>query len=120
MPPHSGSLIRCTECGEHRLAGSTTRCRNCGTDTGEPVDASGPVTLHSFTEIHRTFPGFETPYVVGWVDHPAGVRMLVRINDAAAATLTLGAQLEMVDDGMSDDGIAYSCRPAAMANGAVG
>jgi uncharacterized OB-fold protein len=110
MPP-SGSLTRCTECGEHRLAGSTTRCRNCGAGTGEAVDASGPVTLHSFTEIHRTFPGFETPYVVGWVDHPAGVRMLVRINDADAATMAIGTQLDMVDDGAADDGIAYSCRP---------
>jgi uncharacterized OB-fold protein len=77
------------------------------------------VTLHSFTEIHRTFPGFEVPYVVGWVDHPAGVRMLVRINDADAATMTIGASLDMVDDGAVADGIAYSCRPA-MANGAVG
>jgi uncharacterized protein len=110
-----GSLIRCVSCGTHRLAGSTARCRTCHDVGGEPADASGPVTLYSFTEVHRSFPGIATPVILGWVDHPTGVRLLCRIDGADAATLVPGTALELVDQ--LDDAVApadripYWCRP---------
>jgi uncharacterized OB-fold protein len=124
-PTGSGSLIRCGSCAATRLAGSTLRCRGCGDVSGEAIDATGPVVLHSFTQIHRSFPGFDTPFVLGWVDHPAGIRLLTGIPAISATSLEIGMPLELVDQGagaeVDDLRIAYWCRLAnSAASGAVG
>lgn len=80
------------------------------------MDASGTVTLYSFTEIHRSFPGVATPVVLGWVDHAAGIRLLCRIDGVDATTLVPGTELELIDQideiaNPANPGLPYWCRP---------
>ncbi len=57
---------------------------------GQGATALSPVgTLYSFSEIHIAPKGFATPYVVGYVDLPEGVRLFGQI-EGRAAELRLG------------------------------
>jgi hypothetical protein len=53
--------------------------------------------------------------VLGWVDHPSGVRLLCRIDSADATALAPGIRLELIDQvgydaRAGDHGVAYWCR----------
>ncbi len=49
-------------------------------------------TLYTFSEVHIAPKGFATPYAVGYVDLPEGVRLFGQI-EATAAQLQVGQQV---------------------------
>ncbi|MFC5973525.1 Zn-ribbon domain-containing OB-fold protein [Halomarina salina] len=85
------AVQRCSACSEAFLPPSPV-CPVCHADDvgWERTDATG--TLHAFTELTRTPPGFDAPAVVGTVDLDVGVRLLVRVS-AAYDDLTIGERL---------------------------
>ena len=111
-------LVRCADCGTALLGGETTRCPRCLGTVLRPFPLSGDVTLHSFTELHRSFPLFATPFILGWVDHPSGVRLLARIAGASLEQLSIGMTLEVADDTAPNEEahghVGFVCGPPAM------
>jgi uncharacterized OB-fold protein len=83
---------KCAQCGAvafppHGL------CPGCGAEHGQDkVELSGVGTLYTFSEIHVAPKGFATPYAVGYVDLPEGVRLFGQI-EARAADLKVGQKV---------------------------
>jgi len=68
-------------------------CPTCGVESGQNAVPLSPVgTLYTFSEIHVAPKGFATPYAVGYVDLPEGVRLFGQI-EGRAADLRLGQQV---------------------------
>ena len=68
-------------------------CPACGAESGQDAVQLSPVgTLYTFSEIHIAPIGFATPYAVGYVDLPEGVRLFGQI-ESRAADLRLGQQV---------------------------
>jgi uncharacterized OB-fold protein len=83
---------RCPSCGTVAFPPHPL-CPNCGADSGQDQVTLSPVgTLYSFSEIHIAPKGFATPYAVGYVDLPEGVRVFGQIA-ARAADLAIGQQV---------------------------
>lgn len=91
--------------GTPRLAG--TRCRNCGThyfprrqicakclsaDT-DTVPLSDAGVLYTYTVVYQSTPEFRTPYILGYVDLPEGVRVLAPIVDLEPGDVRIGMPL---------------------------
>jgi benzoylsuccinyl-CoA thiolase BbsA subunit len=75
---------RCPECGKHTFPRRTV-CDACGTSAGqEPVRLSNRGTLYTYSEVQVAPKVFTTPYVIGYVDLPEGVRVLGQVEHAAA------------------------------------
>jgi uncharacterized OB-fold protein len=81
---------RCERCGGLTFP-PRRQCAACG-GAEDPVLLSGAGTLYSFSEIHVAPKGFATPYVVGYVDLPEGLRLFGQI-EGRAAELALGQEL---------------------------
>jgi uncharacterized OB-fold protein len=68
-------------------------CPSCGAEGGQATVELSPVgTLYTFSEIHIAPKGFATPYAVGYVDLPEGVRLFGQI-EAAASQLKVGQEV---------------------------
>jgi uncharacterized protein len=68
------ALQECTGCGRF-VHFPEPACPYCGGTDLPYSSVSGRGTVHTFSVIHRTFlPGFETPYVVAWVELAEGAR----------------------------------------------
>jgi uncharacterized protein len=83
---------KCGRCGTvafppHKL------CPACGAESGQAQVELSPVgKLYTFSEVHVAPKGFPTPYAVGYVDLPEGVRLFGQI-DAKAAELEVGEEV---------------------------
>ena len=75
---------------------SATRIPICGgADVTTPVDGA----VYSFTVLHRSFPGFDTPFTIGWIDLHDGRRILARID--ADERIAVGDNVRL-DSGSTD------------------
>jgi uncharacterized OB-fold protein len=73
-------------------------------ENGQDVVQLSPVgTLYTFCEIHIAPKGFATPYAVGYVDLPEGVRLFGQI-EGRAADLRLGQQVAVTLGPVRADG----------------
>jgi uncharacterized OB-fold protein len=80
---------QCAHCGQSAFPPHPS-CPSCGAETGQDTVHLSPVgTLYSFSEIHIAPKGFATPYAVGYVDLPEGVRLFGQI-EGKASDLTIG------------------------------
>lgn len=83
---------RCKDCGNVAFP-PHAGCPACGAEAGQETIALSPVgTLYTFCEIHVAPEGFATPYAVGYVDLPEGVRLFGQI-EAPAAHLKVGQRV---------------------------
>lgn len=68
------ALQRCADC-ERLVHFPQPHCPYCGGSKLRYEEVSGSGTVHTFSVVHRTFlPGFQTPYVIAWIDLPEGAR----------------------------------------------
>lgn len=93
--------------GPLRLAG--TRCGNCGTHFfprrqvcarclsthTETIPLSGGGVLYTFTIVYQSTPEFPTPYVLGYVDLPEGVRVLAPLAGIEIDDVRIGMPLDL-------------------------
>jgi uncharacterized OB-fold protein len=85
---------KCAHCGSVAFPPHPS-CPACGAESGQDAERLSPVgTLYAFTEIHIAPAGFATPYAVGYVDLPEGVRLFGQIEGGAAA-LRLGQEVAL-------------------------
>jgi uncharacterized OB-fold protein len=85
---------KCARCGSVAFPPHPS-CPACGAESGQNAVELSPVgTLYTFSEIHIAPKGFATPYVVGYVDLPEGVRLFGQI-EGGAEDLRLGQQVRV-------------------------
>jgi uncharacterized OB-fold protein len=83
---------KCARCGAVAFPPHPS-CPACGAESGQVAVQLSPVgTLYTFSEIHIAPQGFATPYAVGYVDLPEGVRLFGQI-EGRAADLRLGQRV---------------------------
>jgi uncharacterized OB-fold protein len=51
--------------------------------------------VFSFTVLHRSFPGFDTPFTIGWIDLDDGRRILARIEDGVSEGIAVGDDVKL-------------------------
>ena len=77
--------MRCSSCGTKAFPARGV-CSNCSAQSGlEPVRLSARGTLYTYSEVHVAPKDFPTPYVIGFVDLEAGVRVFGQIEGPASA-----------------------------------
>jgi uncharacterized OB-fold protein len=103
-------LQRCRSCGAFMWP-VRARCVECFSGDVEWEAASGRAELYSFVVVHQRYPGFEEPYVLATVQTPEGVRFNTSIIGADADELTIGMQLTVVFEQVSDDVVVPKFEP---------
>jgi uncharacterized OB-fold protein len=103
-------LQRCRSCGAFMWP-VRARCVECFSGDLEWEAASGRSELYSFVVVHQRYPGFEEPYVLATVQTPEGVRFNTSIIRADADELTIGMQLTVVFEQVSDDVVVPKFEP---------
>lgn len=91
----------CDACSRRRF-GRLGACPYCGTPGGTDVEIPGAGVIHSFVRVHRALtPAMadEVPYAIATVALDAGVRMLGRVEPAAAAAIGVHVVPRFVDHG---------------------
>jgi uncharacterized OB-fold protein len=108
---------RCTACGQLFLP-RVAVCAACGGQAFESAPLAGPGRLYVHTVIHAAAPGFATPYAVGYVDYPEGVRVFghVRLDGPGQPRPGVPVEVEAADLFRRPDGTpvrGYRFVPAA-------
>ena len=106
-------LLRCSQCGRHRLPGRE-RCSDCWSTGSEWTQASGRGTLYSFGVMHQRYhPAFAdvTPYNYAIVELEEGPRLVTNIVDCPAEELRTDMPVEPVFDDVSDETTLIRFRP---------
>jgi uncharacterized OB-fold protein len=84
----------CRACGKFAFPPHKI-CPDCGSDDQAAKKLSPEGKLYTYSEIHVAPKGFKTPYAVGYVDLPEGVRVFGQI-EQRAADLTIGQTVSVV------------------------
>jgi uncharacterized OB-fold protein len=108
---------RCETCGSHHFPLHDT-CPYCAAEDPRPVNLSASGTLWSWTAVTAPPPGYlgETPFGIGVVELPEGVRVITRLTECDPARLQLGQAMELqivplhVDD-EGNDVVTYAFAP---------
>lgn len=118
-----GRLVgsRCPACGAHFFP-SRQVCARCLAEDLETAVLSTRGTLYTYTVVRQSVPGFEAPYVLGYVDLPEGVRVLGQIVGAAPDEVRIGMTLAVSVEPFGEDQegrqvLGYRLRPVEDADG---
>lgn len=84
------TALRCGACQRLTFPPTAERCPHCWSSSTAREDVPGHGTLYSFTVVHRSFPGWEVPYVVGEVDLDSGLRVMSRVSTDNVQALKVG------------------------------
>ncbi len=102
----TGHLVgsRCPTCGAHYFP-TREVCAGCLTEDLETVPLPRRGTLYTYTAVHQSTPAFETPYVLGYVDLEAPVRVMGQIDvDPEEVAIGMALELKIVPWGTDDEG----------------
>jgi uncharacterized OB-fold protein len=105
-------LQRCRSCGAFMWP-VRARCVECFSNEVEWEAASGRAELYSFVVVHQPYPGFEEPPPLAAVQTPEGVRFNTSIVGADADELSIGMQLTVVFEQVSDDVVVPKFEPVS-------
>jgi uncharacterized OB-fold protein len=91
--------LRGSECGDcgMKVFPVTDVCAGCLSSNVHALLLSSEGRLYSYTTVHVAPPGWRTPYVVGYVDLPEGVRLFGKVKtgqpDALAIDMPVGVKV---------------------------
>ena len=113
-------IQRCTACRKH-MHPPMEECRKCGSSDIEWVLLSGKGTVYSFIVDHRLMvPGFDEPYVVAQVNPIEAdddvVRITANIKECGIDEVSIGMQVEVFFEVLTEDVTLPQFRPAPQAN----
>jgi uncharacterized OB-fold protein len=104
-PSLLGSL--CHQCGSHHFPRHDT-CPYCAAEGPEPIALSAHGSLWAWTAVTAPPPGYlgPTPYGIGVVELPEGIRVITRLTEDDPAVLRSGQSMELhiVPLAVDDDG----------------
>lgn len=83
---------RCRACGQHFFPRRQICARCLSADT-ETVPLSERGVLYTYTVVRQSTPEFRTPYILGYVDLPEGVRVLAPLADVEPDVVRIGMPL---------------------------
>jgi uncharacterized OB-fold protein len=117
-----GSLIgaRCRRCGQIIFPVRET-CLNCLGQDLEPVYLSRKGKLYAYTIVHMPSEHFESPYAVGWIELPEGVRVFSQLRGWREQPLATGMEMELYIETLWEEEdkevMGYVFRPSAKGEG---
>ena len=87
---------RCANCGAHHFPRHDT-CPYCSVESPEPTELSRRGTLWAWTAVTAPPPGYEgdTPFGVGVVELPEGIRVISRLTEGDPEALRAGQPMEL-------------------------
>ena len=88
---------RCPACGRTYFPTKLV-CPSCFNAELEKVPLSGKGTLHTFTRSHMGPAGIPTPFTIGFIDLPEGIKLFSLLTecDPWDEVLAVGMEMEMV------------------------
>ena len=108
---------RCSACGARHFPRHET-CPYCSSEDVRPVELSRTGVLWAWTAVTSAPPGYagETPYGMGVVELPEGIRVITRLTESDPAALTLEGRMELKivplhTDADGNDVITYAFAP---------
>ncbi len=113
--------FKCKSCGAISLR-ERLACGNCGArDALEPHRLANTGTLHSFSIIHRAFPGIEVPFISAIADLEGGGTIKTNMIDIEPdpEKIELGMDIEVTyaiaprKDGEGNEYLTYYIKPRA-------
>lgn len=111
-PPHL-SFLRCRSCGAQFLESERLACGKCASRDGFDAHVPGDHgTLHSYSIVHRGFPGVAVPFVSAIVDIDDGPTLKGNLRGLTidAETITAGMRVRIVfDDALGRRDAAGNC-----------
>jgi uncharacterized OB-fold protein len=93
---------RCPSCGA-RYFPSRQVCSRCLASDLETVPLSDVGTLYTYTVVRQAAPGFEVPYILGYVDLPEDVRLLGQVAGIEPEAVRLGMRLHLSVEPFGED-----------------
>ena len=111
---HRFVLQRCKSCGEHQFYPRGV-CSHCLSSDLEWKEASGRGTVYSFSVNHRApHPGFadNLPFVLAIVALEEGPRMMTNIVDCDPESVTIGMDVTVTFDDITEKVTLPKFRPA--------
>lgn len=78
-------------------------CSRCLTADLETFPLSDTGTLYTYTVVRQAAPGFEVPYVLGYIDLPEGVRLLGQVAGIEPEAVRLGMRLHLHVEPFGED-----------------
>jgi uncharacterized OB-fold protein len=87
---------RCAACGAHHFPRHDT-CPYCASEDVSPAELSRVGTLWAWTAVTAPPPGYEgeTPFGIGVVELPEGIRVITRLTESDPAALVAGQRMEL-------------------------
>lgn len=108
---------RCKSCGKIFFPKQKI-CSNCFKSEMQEIPLSRTGKLYTYTIARYAPPGFKTPYAIGYVDLPEGVRVFSQLTECEPfeEKLKMGMDVEMVmgEISMDEEGvtkIGYKFKP---------
>lgn len=111
---HKLLLQRCGDCGAFQFFPQSL-CRGCLSQRLNWIEASGRGTIYSYTIVHRApSAAFERdiPYVVALVELDEGVRMMSNVVGCVPQEVSIGMEVEVLFDHVTDEIAIPKFRPA--------
>jgi uncharacterized OB-fold protein len=109
---------RCHSCGAHHFPRHDT-CPYCAAEDPEPTNLSGTGVLWAWTAVTAPPPGYEgeTPFGLGVVELPEGIRVITRLTESNPGSLTSGQPMTLQvvplhTDADGNDVVTYAFSPA--------
>ena len=79
-------------------------CPHCRSLEWDSLESSGEGTLHTFSVVHHPrVEGFPSPYIVGLIDLPEGIRFLSNVVEVQPRDLTIGMPMRITYAKISDE-----------------
>jgi hypothetical protein len=110
---HRFVIQRCKECGEHQFYPRGV-CSHCLSSELEWNEASGKATVYSYSVNHRApHPGFadNLPFVLAIVELAEGPRMMTNIVECDPESVTIGMDVTVTFDDVTDEITLPKFRP---------
>jgi uncharacterized OB-fold protein len=109
--------VHCRACGKYAFP-PRPLCIFCHSKDVEKTHLSPKGRLHSFTICHIPVPQMHSPYAVGYVDLPEGVRVFSQLENWADGALRVDMDMELVigrikTDPEGKDVLSYKFRPSS-------
>jgi uncharacterized OB-fold protein len=109
---------RCPACG-HTYFPTKQVCPSCFNAEQQEIPLSGKGTLHTFARSHMGPSGIQTPFTIGFIDLPEGIKLFSLLTDCDPwdKVLAVGMEMEMVIETIRQDEegneiVGYKFRPS--------
>ena len=94
--------LKCNSCN-HILPPLTMTCYYCYEENLEKIALSRRGKLYSYTIVHQPHIHFKTPYPVGYIDLPEGIRIFSPLKPKDGRPFQVGMDMELVVEKLREE-----------------